>query len=137
MASVESTIPDLLFYHLGALVLTPALPVAYPNVAFTPPMGPYLRADYMPNTTTRLMIKDGGMHQYMGILQVSVIWPSGVGEILARDVAVKVADHFNDTVRIPMGSGNIRIMKRPNIGRALQDADRIQIPVTIEWVVFA
>ena len=135
--AVESTIQNLLFSRLASLVLSPTLPIAWPNVAFTPPTGPYLRVSYLPNTTTRLLIKDGGFNQYMGILQVSAVYAVGQGEIAPRKTAEKVADHFNDTLRIPMAPGNIRVMKHPDIGSAIQEADRIQVPVTIQWVAYA
>ncbi|MBK3745294.1 hypothetical protein G3A39_39615, partial [Paraburkholderia aspalathi] len=73
MATVESTIPDLLLLHLGTLILSPVLPVAYPNAPFTKPAGPYLEARFMPNSNVDRFLGDNDTIQYQGILQVTVV----------------------------------------------------------------
>jgi hypothetical protein len=134
--AVEGMIPEALFAHMAELVLTPALPVAYPDIAFTPPAGPYLRVYFIPNGTERLFIGNGEPNRHQGILQVTVVFPSGQGAIRPNDVAGAVANHFGEGTQLPITGGVVRIDKRPSISPAMQDTDRIQIPVSINWIAF-
>lgn len=136
MATVESIIPGLLMARLAELVVTPPLPVAWPDVAFTPPAGGYLRAQHMPNDTDRLFIGNGEPHRFNGLFQVSVVWPAGQGIVAPLDIAGKIVEHFAEGTAFPIGTGALRIDKRPSVARPLQEADHIQIPVTIEWVAY-
>lgn len=135
-STIEGMIPEALLAHMAELVLTPALPVAYPDIAFTPPAGPYLRVYFIPNGTERLFIGNGEPNLHQGILQVTVVFPAGQGSIKPNGVAGAIADHFGEGTQLPITGGLIRIDKRPSIFPAMQDTDRIQIPVSINWTAF-
>ncbi|QKV20537.1 DUF4128 domain-containing protein [Oricola thermophila] len=124
--------------HLHALSLTPALPIADPNIDFDPPAdGRYLRATFVPNTTDRLFIQSTGLHRYTGLFMVDVFDKPGTGETRARDVAGQVAEHFPCDDRITEEGVTLRIITRPNVGPAIIEDQAIHVPVTVEFWAFA
>ena len=135
--TIEGRIPEALLAHMAALVLTPSLPVAYPDIAFTPPANaPYIRVYFIPNGTERLFIGNGEENLHQGILQVTVVFPAGQGAIKPNDVAGAIANHFGEGTQLPITGGVIRIDKRPSIEPTMQETDIIQIPVSINWIAF-
>lgn len=138
MATIEASIQTALFTRAASLVLSPVHPVAWPNVAFTPPNPKkYLRVTQMPNVTDRLVIGSDGPHQHQGILQVMVCAPLNSGEATAREVAGLVANHFPADLRLTSGGLTVRITKRANIASALVTDTELQIPVSIPYRCFA
>jgi hypothetical protein len=135
-STIEGMIPDALLAHLALLSLTPVLPIAYPDVPFTPPSTAYLKVYYIPNGTERICITPGSPNRYQGILQVTVVFPAGQGAVKPNDVAGQIANHFAEGTQLQTAAGPIRIDKRPSVERPMQDTDRIQIPVSIDWVAF-
>lgn len=137
MATVESTIPSLLLARIGALVLSPALPVAYPDIAFTPPTGPYLDVRYLPNSNVNLFIGNNDETQYRGLIQVTVVFPSGRGIPPVMEIAGLVADHFAKGTVLRSGSASVRIYEQPSVAPSMQDTDRVRVPVTIKYHCFS
>ncbi len=135
-STIEGMIPDALLDHLSRLVLSPVLPIAYPDVAFTPPSSGYLKTYYIPNGTERICITPGSPNRYQGILQVTVVFPAGQGAVKPNDVAGQIASHFAEGTQLQTAAGPVRIDKRPSVERPMQDTDRIQIPVSIDWVAY-
>lgn len=93
-ATVEATIAELLFARLTSLALSPVLPVAFPDVAFSSPAGPYLRADFIPNRTDNLGLANDAKARHQGILQVMAIYPVNSGIIKPTNTAGLIASHF-------------------------------------------
>ena len=135
---VETEIMELLFARLGSFVASPALPIAWPNVPFTPPADHrYLRVQFVPNMANRVTIDSDGPHQHLGLLQVSVYWTKGQGEAAPRAVAAAIAAHFPCDLRLASGGLFVRITKRPDVRDMIVEVAAIQIPVMIDWEVFA
>jgi len=133
---IEGMIPEALLAHLSLLALSPALPVAYPDIQFNPPATAYLKVYYIPNGTQRICITPGSPNRYQGILQVTVVFPAGQGAVKPNDVAGQIASHFAEGTQLQTAAGPVRIDKRPSVERPMQDTDRIQIPVSIDWVAY-
>lgn len=134
MATVEASIQAALFSRAALLVLNPVHPVAWPNVAFTPPASKkYLRVSHLPNVTDRLYIGSDDPHQHQGILQIMVCASLNSGEAGARETAGLVASHFPVDMRLSSGAASVEITKRPNIASALITDTEIQIPVSIAY----
>jgi hypothetical protein len=133
----ETRIADALKARLAALAFSPALQIAWPNVAFTPPSGTYLRVDNLRNTTDRVLIGNDDPHRQQGILQVTVMAPAGGGETAAFEIAGQIADWFMAEPRLFFDGGSLRITKRPDIA-SLKDSDgsRWQVPVSIAWEAY-
>ncbi len=134
--AVEHDIMEALFECLGGLVLSPAHPIAWPNVKFEPPADQrFLRAGFVPNTANRVLIDSDGPHRHMGLLQVSVYGPKGQGEATLRALAGEVADRFPADLRL--GSLPVRITKRPDVADLIIEDARVQIPVLVSWECWA
>jgi hypothetical protein len=135
-ATVEATIAELLFTRLTSLVVSPVLPVAYPGLAFTPPTGAYLRADFIPNRTDNLGLANDATARHQGILQVMAIYPAGQGVIKPTNTAGLVATHFAKGT-ILHGSGvKVKVYTKPSVGAPMIEPDKISVPVTILYRSF-
>lgn len=135
---MESEIMELLFARLSSFTASPALPVAWPNVSFAPPADHrYLRVQFVPNMANRVTIDCDGPHQHLGLLQVSVYWTKGQGEAAPRSIAAAVAAHFPCDLRLASGGLIVRITKRPDVRDMIVEDAAVQIPVMIDWEVFA
>lgn len=135
-ATVEATIAELLFARLTSLVLSPVLPVAYPGLAFTPPAGAYLRADFIPNRTENLGLANEASARHQGILQVMAIYPANGGVIKPTNTAGLVASHFAKGT-ILYGSGvKLKVYAKPSVGAPMIEPDKVNVPVTVLYRSF-
>lgn len=129
---------EALFARVASQVFSPVLPVAWPNVSFTPPANQrYLRVQFVPNVANRFLIDSDGAHQHLGLLQVSVCWTKGAGETAPREIAGAVAAHFPCDLKLTSGSVRVRITKRPDVSDIIVEDAAIQIPVMIAWETYA
>lgn len=135
--TVEGKIADALLAHIGTLTLSPALPVAYPNVPFSPPSGTYLEAAFLPNTNTNLFIGNSDPTQHQGLLQVTVIYKPANGIVKPNDIAGAIVAHFAKGTRLTSGGVTVRVYDKPSVAAPLQDADHLRIPVTVRYRGFA
>ena len=117
------------------LAFLPAMPVALPNVSYTPVIGtPYLKADRLPAGSVRRSIGVDGLNVYTGIYQVMVCFPSGPtpgnwgGAGWCESKADAIANHF------PIGAvyASVRIAA-VSCAPALSDAAWYSIPVSIAY----
>jgi hypothetical protein len=136
--AAESEIFAALMTKLAAFTASPVLPVSYPNVSFTPPANQrYIRAQFVPNTTNRVLIDTDGPHQHLGFLQVSVYWTKGQGEAGPRAVAAAIADHFPADLRLTSGGVSVRITARPSVRDLIIEDAAVQVPVLIPYECWA
>lgn len=84
--------------------LTPALPVAWENVPFTPPDGRYARAFLLPADTERLFLEGTG-REYRGVFQVSLVMTLGSGAAAAESLLASLDAAFSVTIT----SGGLRV----------------------------
>lgn len=114
--STEARIKALLFARLGTLTgAAGALPIAWPNLSFTPPAsGKFLRVDFIPNRVDRVFIGSGEPHQMRGLLQVSVMWPLNAGTDAPYDIAGAIVAAY--PVDLPLWDGDlrVRVYERPS-----------------------
>lgn len=144
--SVEGTIAQLLFDRVLSLVLTPALPVSVPSIAFTPPVEPsgpsqgrikpYLRIDFIPNRTDNLGLADLASARHQGILQVMAVYPLNIGIIKPTDTAGQVAAHFAKGTILYGHGVKVKVYQKPSVGAAMTETDKISVPVTILYRSF-
>lgn len=137
MATVESTIPSVLFARVAELALTSVLPVSYPDIPFTPPASAYLEVRHLPNSNVNLFVGDDAPIQYRGLLQITVVYPSGKGIVAPNEVAGKLVDHFKKGTVLRSGATKVRVYEKPSVAPSSQDTDRVRIPVTIKYNCFA
>lgn len=135
-AGIETRIFDGLNAWLAALVFSPAIPIAWPNLAFTP-NGAYLRPWLLPARTEALAIPISGPNEHAGIFQVSVFWPTGQGATTPMERASAIAVHFKRGTKIDREGISVRIDAPPWVGPMIQEADVLQLPVSIPYRAFA
>jgi hypothetical protein len=137
-SSIEGQIVELLLEHAGALPISPAIAIAYPNISFTPPDGEtYLEAVLLPNTTVTRSVSASGSNQHQGILQISVMHPVGKGAIPALEVAGQVIEHFTRGTVLHGDGIAVSIIKQPWSAPPMTEPDRIRVPVSIPYLCFA
>lgn len=124
---------DALFARCGTLVTgSPTLGIAYPETAFTPPAsGKYLKVDYFSNKPAWEGLASGSLAQ--GLLQITVIWPRGVGTIQPAQIAQTVIAHFPKALSLFSGTSLVKITQEPYASSPLTDDISVRIPVTISW----
>jgi hypothetical protein len=107
----------------------PALPVAYPDVPFTPPAdGKYLEVSIFYNRPAWEGLAAGRMDQ--GLVQVTVVGPKGQGIPALMRLASGVIDHFPKGLALTNG---VKISRQPYAASPLLDAADTRVPVTIGW----
>jgi Bacteriophage related domain of unknown function len=109
---------------------TPAIPVAWQNVAFNPPAGRYVRAFLLPAETQSRMIERTD-RELAGVFQVSLCLPldkgAGSSETLTASLDAAFSDrHVQDGVTV--------WLTRPfSASPAIQEPDRYVAPVSAEY----
>lgn len=109
---------------------SPALPIAYPEMAetFVPPDdGKYLDATAFPNKPFWEGLAEGRIDQ--GILQITVVWPKNVGLAAPMAAADEVIAHFPKGHRM----GAVKVSGEGWQSPPLPGDDAVRIPVTIPW----
>lgn len=133
--TIEGRIARALLERANAVGL--GLPVALPNMPFDPPDDQrYLEVTHIPTATQRQWIDSDGVHRYIGMLQVSVYWSHGRGEIEPRDIAGKVIEAFPCDTILVEDDVTVRITKRPEAAGIITEDYSVQIPVTIEYEAY-
>jgi hypothetical protein len=134
---VEAQITEALFTRLAALTLSPVLPVAYPDVVFTPPaIGNYLECAILRAATAGVGIS--AWDEHAGILQVTVVtkqFPAG-GTKTPTQIADAVAAWFPRGTRLTNGSVQVDVYETPAIAAPIADAPYTRTPVSIRYRTF-
>ncbi len=136
VTAIETRIAEGLFARLATLVLEPALPIAYPNVDFTPPAdNRWLRVTEIPAPAAAFAFATGGTRDHAGVLQIDVLWPQGTGMAAPRQVADALVAHFTPGRVIYCDGAKIKITQAW-IGQKLDDPPRISLPVSLRYRAF-
>jgi hypothetical protein len=135
----EAAIPALLFKHLEDLTFAPPLPIAWPDVPFDPPAGPWLAVDFLPNRNISPFVGHRASVLMRGIFQVAVISPRGAGELASRRIAAAIVAHFaaGTPLRPADESFTLQIDGLPSVGASIQEEKWTRTPVTVLWHTFA
>ena len=131
-AIIASAIESRLYAWAAAQ--TPAIPVAWENVDYTPIAGNrYLRGFLMPADT--LNPSQGSAHKHLhGIYQVSVYVPANTGTGGARGLAKEIEVLFARGTVIVKSGLNVRINRTPATSQGMNDdAGFYMTPVTIYY----
>lgn len=134
--SVEADILGALMSRVNSLGL--GVPVAWPGVNFDPPAdGKYIAATFIPNGAGRVAISTGTAHRHIGMLQLSVFWPRGAGQVAPLEKASEIVDGFTTDLKLTAGSNTVRITKKPDLAGPLTEPHATHVPVTVSWETFA
>lgn len=128
MADVDAIAAALLARVATLNIASPDRPIAYPDVAFTPPAdGKYVEARIFYNRPAYEGLKSGRLDQ--GLLQITVVWPKDQGIAPMSDVQA-VIDHFPKGLTL---TGAVRVSGQPYATTPLLDGSDTRIPITIPW----
>lgn len=126
-------IADLLESRIAVICSSLGLPVAWPNLPFTPPdSSPYGRVYVLPAQTVGQDL-EGHMRTYQGILQLNIIIPAGSGVSQARGLAKSIADAFPEGLPLVDGDLTVYINGPPQIRQPIQGSIDITHPVSMQY----
>lgn len=86
----------------SAKAIAPSLPISWENVGFTPPSGMWLKFDYTEADTVTYGLSRKCKY-YVGMVQVSLVFPPGNGVDKARQLANQLAESFVDGTMLETG----------------------------------
>lgn len=111
---------------------SPALPIAFENVGFTPPTSAYLRAFILRGETTSQDLA-GAMRNRIGIFQVDIVCPIGNGPGSAETIAAELETLFPNNLRLTNGAFTVQNISPVRVRPAIPDADRYSVPVDFAY----
>lgn len=127
-----SAVADLLLARCATMAIgNPVLPIAFPDVAFNPPSGPYLRVNLFFNRPAWEGLSSGRFDQ--GLLQITVVCPKGRGVILPATFAKSVMGYFPKGLKL-FGPGlRVSVSREPWMAAPIQGDASSETPITISW----
>lgn len=116
-----------------AAARVPALPVAWENVAFTPPAsGAYLRAFVMPADSDSLDLQ--GVHTVRrGVWQVSIVTRGVVGTGLASTIEDELVALFPNNLQLTSGTFKVFVRTPMSAASVIQGDTEITVPVSCSY----
>lgn len=134
----EAQIAAALMARLASLTLSPALPVAYPDVAFTKPTsGMWLETALFPAPTEAITVAHDGINSHTGFLQVTVVSPQNQGAVKVQEVVAKIIQHFKRGAKMADGATTVQIVQPPYASPTFKDEPYTRTPVTVRYQAFA
>jgi hypothetical protein len=141
---IEADAKAALLGHLDNVPISPAIPVARPNVHYEPSIGqPYLRASFMSVETVQPGLSDEDTERHRGILQISVFYPKGGapgvedGTVQPTRLAATVRQHFPRGLILDADGVRVDIGPAPSTVETEVPEDAwFHVPVTIHWQAF-
>jgi len=130
-------IPDagaVLNVVLGEWADSQPVPLALPNVPFTPPAGPYLAAHDLPARPVAIDLAQQ-CKVYSGIYQVNVSVPKGTGATTAKQLAALVAGLFPSGAGFPGDGVTVWVNNEPAISPGLIAGAAYTIPISFRYRV--
>lgn len=111
---------------------SPKMPVAMPDVAFSPPAdGRYLRVDLFSNAPFWEGLTTGRVDQ--GLLQITIVWPKGKGIVAHRRAAAQVMAHFPKGLKLFGPATRVTVNREPWVASPILDDSETLTPITISW----
>jgi hypothetical protein len=134
----QRIIRDLLEQRLmtWAEALVPPIPVQHENADFTPPQTKkYLRFFLLPANTGSNFLA-GTDHEYLGVMQISIVTPKGTGPKVAEDLVVSLDALYPNNLRLTSGAVTVQITTPISAFTGIQEEDAFVIPVSATYRAF-
>ncbi len=112
---------------------TPAIPIAWPNVAFTPPAGRYVRSHVLPSPEEYLFFANTG-REFRGIYQVSLCLPINTGSGAAETLAASMAAAFSAS--FTQSGLRIYLLRPFSCAPAITEESRYVVPVSTQFKAY-
>ena len=113
---------------------TPAIPIAWQNVNFAPPVSGarYVRAFLLP-AATQVLSLDGICKTWKGVFQVSFCVPIGVGSGTVESLAASLGAVFSAS--FVHGGLRIYLIEPFSMASAINEPDRYVVPLSASYRV--
>lgn len=135
--ATEDDITAALFARIAALSLTPAHPIAWPNVAFNPPPNNrWLRVNEVPTLSQPVAVSQDGSNDYRGFVQIDVFAPLGGGLAGPKATAGLVRQWMKRGTVLFSGSTRVLITSA-SIQGGIESSPRWMVPVVVDYRAFA
>lgn len=138
--NIEGNIQRALFGYLEGFTPSKPVKLVFPTESYKPSGKLYARITNLRNAPQRLTINNGGIHLIQGILQVVFVWmPVGGGvrpDAALYDLAGELVEYFKSGTEIKSHGLDIRVQTRPAVASMDINADRTELPVSINWQLF-
>jgi hypothetical protein len=106
--SNQREVVEAIFGRLRSISFTPAIPIAYPNVEFTPPFDQkWIKAEIFHTQSTIVGLDDDDANALSGFAQFSVFNPAGAGIISSMNVAESIRAAFARGTRLHLPKGHV------------------------------
>lgn len=115
-----------------AAAQSPAIPVSYQNVAFTPPAGRYLRAWVLP-APTQSQTLNGEHRARRGVFQVDLNLPIGTGPAAANALCASLDAAFPLSAPMTQGGTKVFLLSPMSQGPSLESPTHYTVPVSCEY----
>jgi hypothetical protein len=117
-----------------ATVRAPVLPIAYEDVAFTPPAdgSPYLRAFLLPANATSEDL-EGKHTAYRGVFQVCVVMKAGGGRGAAGLIADEIAALFPNNLPMTKADFTVYVRSPMATASAQQGDTTTTLPLSFQY----
>lgn len=110
----------------------PKLPIAFEDVAFTPPDGTHLRAFLLPANADSEDLE--GKHvAYRGVLQISVVTKAGSGRGAAELLAEEIATLFPNNLALTKAGFSVFVRSPMSTAAALQGETISTLPLSFQY----
>lgn len=133
-------IEDALLERLADLTLSPAVPVAWPNIVYSPTVGqPYLEPTFLPNKTDYAGIGQSAPRRHFGLFSISVMGALNLGSAAASEIADSIIEHFAPPLSLDADGLDVRIGSFngsnhvPWRGSAFPKDGWLMIAVSVPW----
>nr|WP_295383550.1 DUF4128 domain-containing protein [Pseudoxanthomonas sp.] len=116
-----------------AAAQSPAVPVAWQNVAYTPTTGTrYVRASLLSGETQNPIY--GALHRRLiGMLQVDIVAPTGTGMAASEALAESLCTEFKRGTTLTQDGLTVVMDFSPSIGPAMIEGGWVMLPVSIRY----
>ena len=111
---------------------TPALPIAFENVQFTPPTGLYLAAYLLPADTSSQDL-EGALRNRLGVFQVNIVAPAGTGPGPGQAIAAELDALFPVNLRLTNAGFFVQTTSPTRERSAVSSEDRHMVPVDLTY----
>ena len=131
--TIDENIERALENAVRDFVTIASLPVAWPNMTFTPDGGPYLEARIFRNENTRLFVKGSAPHMRQGILQLTVRTALNLGAAPAMALAGAIVEQFPADREMFSEHVPVTVERAPSILTPIREAAYWAVPVSIRF----
>lgn len=140
--AAEVAVESALINRLKAFALSPAIPLALPNVEFTnkpiaEPGNFWLRGTFLPANSLALGVAFGSTNQHYGIFQVDVFYSQGSGELAPGRIATQLLAWFKRGTMMSKDGFDVLVNLQPYRSRMVKDDPWVMIPVSVPYLAFA